>query len=158
MLNNDVLRSLRYMLDLGNPRMADIFSLGGAQIGQSEITAFLKKEDEEGYAPCSDGAMVRFLDGLVYSRRGKDESRPAHPFKPPMTNNLVLKKLRVAFELKDEDMHAIMQSVECPVSRPEMSALFRKPGHSNYRACGDQFLRNFLKGLTQRVRGQRPWR
>jgi uncharacterized protein YehS (DUF1456 family) len=49
-------------------------------------------------------------------------------------------------------MHAIMQSVDFPVSKPEMSALFRKFGHNNYRPCGDQFLRNFLKGLTLRVR------
>jgi uncharacterized protein YehS (DUF1456 family) len=31
--------------------------------------------------------------------------------------------------------------------------LFRKVGHDNYRPCGDQLLRNFLKGLTLRVRG-----
>ena len=40
-----------------------------------------------------------------------------------------------------------------PVARPELSALFRQPGHKNYRACGDQLLRAFLKGLTLRVRG-----
>jgi uncharacterized protein YehS (DUF1456 family) len=68
----------------------------------------------------------------------------------PVTNNTVLKKLRVAFELKEDDMHAILQSVDFPVSKPELNALFRKAGHSNYRACGDQLLRNFLKGLAQR--------
>ncbi|MDD1831203.1 DUF1456 family protein, partial [Pseudomonas aeruginosa] len=52
-----------------------------------------------------------------------------------------------------EDLHAILDSVDFPVSKPELSALFRKPGHSNYRTCGDQLLRNFLKGLTLRVRG-----
>ncbi|OKR96149.1 hypothetical protein BH604_23570, partial [Pseudomonas aeruginosa] len=54
---------------------------------------------------------------------------------------------------KEEDLHAILASVDFPVSKPELSALFRKPGHSNYRTCGDQLLRNFLKGLTLRVRG-----
>ncbi len=70
-----------------------------------------------------------------------------------MTNNIVLKKLRVAFELKEEDMHAILKAAEFPVSKPELSALFRKAGHNNYRACGDQLLRNFLRGLTLRIRG-----
>lgn len=154
MLNNDILRNLRYMLDIGDTQMADIFKLGGASVDKADITAFLTKEGEEGYAACNDILLAQFLDGLVYFRRGRDESRPVYPFEPPMTNNLVLKKVRVAFELKDDDMHAIMQGVECPVSKPEMSALFRKPGHSNYRACGDQFLRNFLRGLTQRVRTQ----
>jgi uncharacterized protein YehS (DUF1456 family) len=70
-----------------------------------------------------------------------------------ITNNLVLKKLRVAFELKDGDMHQVFADAGFPVSKPELSALFRQPGHSNYRACGDQMLRNFLKGLTLRLRG-----
>ncbi|WP_303266377.1 DUF1456 family protein, partial [Pseudomonas aeruginosa] len=78
---------------------------------------------------------------------------PLPPLELPLSNNMILKKLRVAFELKEEDLHAILASVDFPVSKPELSALFRKPGHSNYRTCGDQLLRNFLKGLTLRVRG-----
>jgi uncharacterized protein YehS (DUF1456 family) len=153
MLNNDVLRSLRYTLDVNDAQLAEIIRLSGKEVGPETLDALLKKEDEEGFVACDDELMAHFLDGLVYFKRGKDDSRPAQPFELPMTNNMVLKKLRVAFELKEDDMHAIMQSVDCPVSKPEMSALFRKFGHSNYRTCGDQFLRNFLKGLTLRVRG-----
>ncbi|WP_172152807.1 MULTISPECIES: DUF1456 family protein [Pseudomonas] len=153
MLNNDVLRSLRYTLDVNDVQMTEIIQLSGKEVELETLDALLKKEDEEGFVACDDELMAHFLDGLVYFKRGKDESRPAQPFELPVTNNMVLKKLRVAFELKEDDMHAIMQSVDCPVSKPEMSALFRKFGHSNYRTCGDQFLRNFLKGLTLRVRG-----
>ncbi|MCG4453954.1 MULTISPECIES: DUF1456 family protein [unclassified Pseudomonas] len=153
MLNNDVLRSVRYMLDVSDAKIVDIIQLSGKQTSVAEIAPLLKKEDEEGFVACDDELMAHFLDGLVYLKRGKDENRPAQPFELPVTNNMVLKKLRVAFELKEDDMHEIMQSVDCPVSKPEMSALFRKFGHSNYRTCGDQFLRNFLKGLTLRVRG-----
>ncbi|MDT4846504.1 hypothetical protein FQZ97_805280 [compost metagenome] len=153
MLNNDVLRSLRYTLDINDAQLAEIIRLSGKQIEPETLDALLKKEDEDGFVACDDELMAHFLDGLVYFKRGKDDSRPAQPFELPVTNNMVLKKLRVAFELKEDDMHAIMQSVDCPVSKPEMSALFRKFGHSNYRTCGDQFLRNFLKGLTLRVRG-----
>lgn len=154
MLNNDVLRSLRYTLDISDAQMVDIIQLSGKKITVDELSPLLKKEDEEGFMACDDELMAHFLDGLVYFKRGKDDSRPGQPFELPITNNIVLKKLRVAFELKEDDMHAIMNSVDCPVSKPEMSALFRKVGHSNYRACGDQFLRNFLKGLTLRVRGE----
>ena len=153
MLNNDVLRSLRYTLDVNDAQLAEIIRLSGKEVDPETLDALLKKEDEEGFVACDDELMAHFLDGLVYFKRGKDDSRPAQPFELPVTNNMVLKKLRVAFELKEDDMHAIMQSVDCPVSKPEMSALFRKFGHSNYRTCGDQFLRNFLKGLTLRVRG-----
>ena len=65
----------------------------------------------------------------------------------------MLKKLRVAFELKDQDIIDILASVDFAVSKAELNALFRQPGHNNYRPCGDQLLRLFLKGLTQRVRG-----
>ena len=153
MLNNDILRSLRYSLDINDGQLAEIIALGGQQIDVDSLGALLKKDDEEGFVPCGDELMAYFLDGLVYFKRGKDDSRPAQPFELPISNNIVLKKLRVAFELKEDDMHAIMDSVDCPVSKPEMSALFRKAGHSNYRVCGDQFLRNFLKGLTLRLRG-----
>ena len=68
-------------------------------------------------------------------------------------NNVVLKKLRVAFELKDVDMHQVFEEAGFPVGKPELSALFRQPDHKHFRACGDQMLRHFLKGLTRRVRG-----
>ncbi|KFX70020.1 hypothetical protein TMS3_0110965 [Pseudomonas taeanensis MS-3] len=152
MINNDVLRSLRYLLDISDAQVAEIVELAGRPTSEAEVSVLLKKDDEEGYQDCPDELMAHFLDGLVVFKRGKDDSRPALPLELPVTNNMVLKKLRVAFELKEDDMHAIMQSVDFPVSKPEMSALFRKFGHSNYRTCGDQFLRNFLKGLTLRVR------
>ena len=153
MINNDVLRSLRYMLNINKQQLVDIVTLGGADLDAATLELMLKKEDDADYLPCSDTIMAQCLDGLVYSKRGKDDSRPTQPLELPMSNNIVLKKLRVAFELKEDDMHRIMDSVDCPVSKPEMSALFRKYGHSNYRDCGDQFLRNFLKGLTLRIRG-----
>jgi uncharacterized protein YehS (DUF1456 family) len=153
MLNNDVLRSLRYMLDISDAELAELITLGGHATDADTLAAMLKKEDEDGFIACPDELLAHALDGLVYQRRGKDDSRAPQPLELPISNNLVLKKLRVAFELKEDDMHAIMNSVDCPVSKPEMSALFRKFGHSNYRPCGDQFLRNFLKGLTLRERG-----
>ncbi len=150
MLNNDVMRSLRYILNVNDAKIAEITRLTGCEIPDSEAVAYLKKDDEEGFKPCPDRIMAHFLDGLVIYKRGKDESRPTPPIELPVTNNTVLKKLRVAFELKEDDMHAILKSVDFPVSKPELNALFRKAGHSNYRVCGDQLLRNFLKGLAQR--------
>ena len=115
--------------------------------------AYLKNEEDEGYILCSDEVMAHFLDGLVYLKRGKDETRTPAPFEFPITNNTVLKKLRVAFELKEDDMHDILALAGFKVGRSELSALLRKKGQENYRECGDQFLRNFLKGLTIKERG-----
>ncbi|UJR83684.1 Hypothetical protein I5071_57530 [Sandaracinus amylolyticus] len=97
--------------------------------------------------------MAHFLDGLIIYRRGRNEMIAAKPIETPVTKQHVLKKPRVAFELKDSDMLAIMQDAQLPVSKHELSALFRSPGLGNYRPCGDQFLRRFLRSLTNRVRG-----
>jgi uncharacterized protein YehS (DUF1456 family) len=148
MTHNDVLRSLRYLLNVSDAGLADIFRLGQREISRDEIVAFLKKEDEEGYQACSDKAMAHFLNGLVTYKRGKDESRPPQPIEVPVTNNTVLKKIRVAFELKDDDLIALLQRVGLEVSKGELSALFRRPDHRNYRECGDQLLRHLLRGLT----------
>jgi len=153
--NNDILRSIRYTLDMSEPAMAEVFKLAGYDISRDEIDGILRKEDEEGYVECDDEIMMYFMNGLVIYKRGPSDHvpDPYHIRKNPLTNNFILKKLRVAFELKEDDMHAILEKADFPVSKPELSALFRKHGHKNYRACGDQLLRNFLKGLTLRVRG-----
>jgi uncharacterized protein YehS (DUF1456 family) len=151
MINNDVLRSIRFMLNISEFKLVEIVTLGGGNVSQAQMNAYLKAEDEAGFEECPQNTMARFLNGLIYLNRGKDESRP--PLNPDLpTNNVVLKKLRVAFELKDEDIIAIMKSAGLRVTKSELGALFRKEGHPNYKVCGDQFLRNFLKGLTIKIR------
>lgn len=157
MINNDVMRSIRYMLDLSDNKIVEIAQLADADfpIEKTDVQAYLKKEDEPGFVACSDRVLAHFLDGLVFHYRGRDESLPPRPVENRITNNVVLKKLRVAFQLKDVDMHQIFEEAGFPVSKPELSALFRQPDHKNFRPCGDQMLRNFLKGLTLRFRGSR---
>lgn len=151
MINNDVLRSIRYMLNISEFKLVEIVKMGGGEVTQAQMNAFIKKEDEPGFEACPQNVMARFLNGLIYLRRGKDETRP--PLAPELpTNNVVLKKLRVAFELKDEDILSMLYEAGFKVTKTELSALFRKEGHHNYRECGDQLLRNFLKGLTNRLK------
>lgn len=73
-----------------------------------------------------------------------------------MTNNDILKKLRVALQLRDDDIVHILELVDFRISKSELSAFFRKEGHPNYRECGDQILRNFLNGLVLHLRGPKP--
>ena len=152
MIHNDVLRGVRYMLNVSDGKLVDIIALGGLTAPIEAVRTYLKKEEEAGFVRCPDAVMAHFLDGLVIHKRGKDESRPPQPVQLPVTNNDILKKLRVAFELREDDIRQILERVDFPISKPELSALFRKAGHDNYRPCGDQLLRNFLKGLTLRLR------
>jgi uncharacterized protein YehS (DUF1456 family) len=73
-----------------------------------------------------------------------------------LTNNDILKKLRVALNLRDEDIIQILKLVEFEISKSELGALFRKDDHPNYKPCGDQLLRNFLNGLIIYKRGIKP--
>ena len=70
-----------------------------------------------------------------------------------MTNNDILKKLRVALMLRDDEIVDILKLVDFKISKSEVGALCRKEDHPNYRECGDQILRNFLNGLVIHLRG-----
>lgn len=154
MISNDILRSVRYMLDLSDQKLVDIVRLSSADVAfeRADVPAMTAKEGEPGFVECPMPVLAHFLDGLVLYRRGRDDSRPPRPVEVHVSNNVVLKKLRVAFELKDSDMHQIFDSTGYAIGKPELNAFFRDRQHKNYRACGDQVLRNFLRGLTLRLR------
>ena len=151
MTTNDVLRSLRYMLKINSAKVVEICNLGGYMVLKNEIHDFLRSDEDPEFVACPDEVVAYFLDGLIFERRGKDENRPRPPIEVPISNNLVLKKLRVAFELREEDMLQVIQSTGFKFGKSELSAILRKRDHANYRECGDQVLRYFLKGLTLRL-------
>ncbi|MDX1315098.1 MAG: DUF1456 family protein [Eudoraea sp.] len=70
-----------------------------------------------------------------------------------MNNNDVLKKLRVALMLRDDEIVDILKGVDFKISKSEIGAFCRRESHPNYRECGDQVLRNFLNGLVLHLRG-----
>lgn len=72
-----------------------------------------------------------------------------------MDNNDVFKKLRVALQLRDEDIIEILKLVDFEISKSELSAFFRREDHPNYKNCGDQVMRNFLNGLIIYKRGKK---
>ncbi len=70
-----------------------------------------------------------------------------------MSNNDIMKKLRVALQLRDDDIIHILSLVDFRISKTELSAFFRTEDHPNFKPCGDQVLRNFLNGLVIYKRG-----
>ena len=150
MANNDLLRSIRDALALDDETMIRIFREAGREVGPSAIAAFLKKEDEDDYIPCSNPIMGFFLDGLIIHNRGKKEGSPA-PSETPLaelTNNIILKKLRIALDLKEDDLIEIFKRAGITISKHELTALFRKQGHKHYKECADQLLAGFIRGLA----------
>ncbi|MBC8051762.1 MAG: DUF1456 family protein [Sphingobacteriaceae bacterium] len=70
-----------------------------------------------------------------------------------MSNNDVMKKLRVAMKFTDDDIIHVLSLVDFRISKTELGAIFRKDDHPNFKPCGDQILRNFLNGLIIYKRG-----
>lgn len=148
MENNAVLRSMRYALNINDSKMAKIFSATGETVDASKVSNLLKQEIDEGYIECSKELLLQFLDGFIITKRGpRDDGKPALK-NVPLNNNLILKKIRIALEYKEADMISTFEKGGYPISKPELSAFFRRRDHKHYKECGDQLMRKFLKGLS----------
>jgi uncharacterized protein YehS (DUF1456 family) len=158
MNNNDILRRLRYAFDFSNKQSVELFGLDPSSTAAISMTSFkakLAKEDEEDFSPCSDLELKAFLDGLIVLKRGLRELLgPPTDANYRLTKNDILKKLRIAMNFKEQDMLDTLKSGGSKLSKAELSALFRNPKHKHYRACGNQVLRNFIKGLTLNLRNE----
>lgn len=151
MTNNDILRRIRYVFDFSDSKMISIFGLADSQVTREQVSDWLKKEDDPAYLKCSDTRLAAFLNGLIHDRRGKKQGAQPDPERH-LNNNIIFRKLKIALDLKAEDVLEIMALVDLKMSKHELSAFFRKPGHKNYRDCQDQILRKFLKGVQLKYR------
>ena len=154
MNHNDVLRRVRFALRIDDTAAINIFKLAGYKMDIEYLKANMRKEEEAGYLPCRDSVMAMFLDGLIIKMRGAQSDTP-----PPqlakgefLSNNEILRKLRIALSFRDDDMLEVMKLGNFNMSKGEMSAFFRKPDHRNFKPCGDQVLRYFLLGLARKLR------
>ena len=151
MKNNDILRRLRYTFDFGDDKMIELFAKGGMVVTRAEVSNYLKKDDDETHKPLNDRIFAMFLNGFISNFRGAKEGPVPEPEKA-LNNNIIFRKLKIALNLKEEDILAIYDLVEMRISKHELSAFFRNPSQPQYRECKDQFLRNFLDGLQAKYR------
>jgi len=149
--NNDVLRRIRYTFDFGDSKIISLFAQADYDVTREQISDWLKKDEDPAFQECSDSQLAIFLNGLINDRRGKKEGAQPEP-EQRLNNNIIFRKLKIALDLKAEDILAILASTEMHISKHELSAFFRKPGHKHYRECNDQILRNFLKGVQLKYR------
>ena len=151
MINNDILRRLRYTFGLNDKKMIEIFKKGGMETTRTKIREWLLREDDEGFLPIKDVETAIFLNGLIIEKRGVREG-VTPTAEEILTNNMVLRKLKIALNMKDTDVLEIMDKANFKIGKHELSALFRRTDHKHYRECKDQFLRNFLLGLQVSIR------
>ena len=146
MNNNSIIRRIRFIFDYNDSKMIELFEFAGKEVTRAEISDWLKKDDDEAFQALNDQKLAFFLSGMIVANRGKKDGEVPIVEKQ-LNNNIILRKLKIALELKDEDILDILDLVDMRISKHELSAFFRHPDHAHYRTCKDQILRNFLLGM-----------
>ena len=151
MNNNDIIRKIRYIFDYSDSAMIKIFKQAEKDVTREELSNWLKKDEDENFVGIYDKDLASFLNGFINEKRGKREGEQPKPEKT-LNNNIILRKLKIALNLKDTDVLDLLNRAGIKFSKHELSAFFRKPDQKQYRMCKDQFLSNFLYGLELKER------
>lgn len=151
MTNNDILRRLRYALQMNDAEVSQVFAHAEDHLRPAQIRSWLRPEEHEDFVLLPDPMLCRFLDGLIIEKRGP---RPDGAIPEPLeylSNNEILKKLRIALTLRDEDMIQVFKLADFVVTKSELGSFYRKEGQRNYSKCPEQVLRKFLQGLGKKA-------
>ena len=154
MENNDILRRIRYIFKFNDSEMKDIFNLADYPVTREQISNWLKKDIDPGWKKATDTDLSTFLNGLIVLNRGKKDG-PQPESEKKLNNNIILRKLKIALQLKDEEIIELLHLAGMNFSKHEISAFFRNPAQSQYRECKDQVLRNLLQGLKLKYRDEK---
>ena len=154
MTNNYILRRLRYTFDYSDQQMIDMWAQADVTVSRGEVSAWLKKDEDPDFVNCPDKKLAVFLNGMINTLRGKKEG-PQAVAESRLNNNIILRKLKIALNLRDEDVCSLMEQGGLAIGKSELSAFFRKVGHKHYRELQDQMLRKFIQGLQFKHRGDK---
>lgn len=119
MINNDILRRLRYALDLKDSAVVEIISFGDVGVTAEQVDAWLKREEDDGFLMMKDSAMLAFLNGLIIFKRGRRDGVQL-PRDERINNNLVLQKLRIALNFQAEDVLQVLELADFRLSKHEL--------------------------------------
>jgi len=142
---------VRYIFDFSDQLILSIFKLGGYEGSKPEMATWLAREGEPEFVLCKDENLARFLNGLIIMNRGSKSDDTREPERV-LSNNMVLRKLKISLNLQADDLLEILKLNELTLSKHELSALFRRPDHKNYRECPDQLLCDVLDGMEKHYR------
>lgn len=146
MTNNDILRRIRYLFNYNDLKMIELFKLANYEVELIDVTNWLKKEDDPTLVEITDRELAIFLNGLIIEKRGKKNGPTPEP-ESSLSNNMILKKLKIALDLKADDILDLFALTDKKISKHELSAFFRNSDHRSYRPFKDQYIRTFLNAL-----------
>ncbi len=154
MTNNDILKRIRYTFDYNDAQMIDLFAMGGQELTRADVSDFLKKEIDDDFRELNDKSLATFLNGWIIEMRGPRTDGKQMAPEDILNNNIILKKIKIALDLKTDDILDLFQSIDIRLSPHELSAFLRNHKQNQYRPFQDQYLRNLLTALQLKYRGK----
>lgn len=147
--NNRIFRKLIQSLRMDTPRIQQLLAASNIELSEKEVANLLKTDYEPGFEPLPDYVLELFLNNLIDEQRGKKVDVVVEPLNKhkKIGNNDVLKKLRVAFNLHEQDLRDLLKLVTIELTKSDLANLFRKAGHPNFKSCDDELLLDFIEGL-----------
>ena len=146
---NEILYRIKKALNLTNEEVLKVYGLENYTMDASHLESLLKRRQDDGFNVATYEELGVFLDGLVTLKRGPSPKKPNDDEAVELTNNLILKKLRIALELKEAETEIIFGLADVELSKQQLASLFRKEGHKNFKVCSDELLMAFLNGLDE---------
>jgi len=146
---NDILFKLKTALSLTNKEVIKAYALAEYEMREERLNNILKRRQDKGYEEATYEELGIFLDGLVLLKRGPSDKVASNNEAVALSNNLILKKVRVAMELKERELVILFALAEVVLSKRQIGSLFRKEGGKNFKVCSDELLISFLEGLDE---------
>lgn len=144
--NNEILRRIQHSLNLKPAQIVKAFEQVDSPIAPNQVNDWLKADSDKSATKMKDKELALFLNGFINLKRGKKEGEQPKP-EQKLTNNMIFMKLRIALNMKAEDVLDVLELMGVSLSKYEVGAYFRKPNNKNYKACDDQLLCDFLNGV-----------
>jgi uncharacterized protein YehS (DUF1456 family) len=144
--NNEILRRIQHALNLKNAQIIKAIEQADVTVAHDQVINWLKDDNDKSCSTMKDKELAVFLNGFINLKRGKKEGVQPKP-EVALTNNMIFMKLRIALNMKAEDVLDILEVVGISLSKYEIGAYFRKPENKNYKVCEDQLLCDFLNGV-----------
>ncbi len=144
-----VITALKDALNLSRPQILSLYNLVSYPMSKERLDGILKNPSNKRSITATYEELGLFLDALILHKRKESPNSTDSDEEIELTNNLILKKIRVALNLKEYEIAIIFELVDFKISKSKIKNLFRSPKHPKYIECDDKTLLAFLEGLNE---------
>jgi len=149
MKTNNIINKIIEAVGIDADSVVDICKLVDYDVEVDTVQRWSFPSDDDSFLLCSYEDLGNFLDGFIIFKRGVSTNPKRSDEAIALTTNLILKKIRIALNLKEPEIEIIFAMGEVSLTKQQLSSLFRKESHKNFRECSNDLLISFLDGLSE---------